>query len=119
MSAKTARDCATRYAAGRGSVRVLLVALALDILLGDPPNRFHPTAWMGSLIGYAKKARPLRQAAGDPDPAAGIPRPAAEMVFGGALAIGGAAFFAALGALAQRGFRACPRRSAGSPKPRF
>lgn len=51
---------------------VLLVAIAIDILLGDPPNRFHPVAWMGALIhkwrqlvsGYAQKmadstARPI------------------------------------------------------------
>ena len=29
---------------------ILCSALALDLLFGDPPNRFHPTAWMGSLI---------------------------------------------------------------------
>ncbi len=29
---------------------VILLALIVDALLGDPPNRFHPTAWMGSLI---------------------------------------------------------------------
>ena len=27
----------------------ILLALLFDLLLGDPPNRFHPTAWMGSL----------------------------------------------------------------------
>lgn len=51
---------------------ILLLAIAMDLLLGDPPNRFHPVAWMGALIykwqrlvcGYAQKttssiARPL------------------------------------------------------------
>src|SRR5262249_32657114 len=29
---------------------VLLLAVALDLTLGDPPNRWHPVAWVGSLI---------------------------------------------------------------------
>ena len=29
---------------------VLLLALALDLLLGDPPNRYHPVALMGNFI---------------------------------------------------------------------
>jgi adenosylcobinamide-phosphate synthase len=36
----------------------IFIALLLDMLLGDPPNRFHPTAWMGSLIGFLKRFRP-------------------------------------------------------------
>lgn len=36
----------------------IFIALLLDILLGDPPNRFHPTAWMGSLISLLKRFRP-------------------------------------------------------------
>jgi adenosylcobinamide-phosphate synthase len=35
-----------------------LFALLFDILLGDPPNRFHPTAWMGSLIRFLLRFRP-------------------------------------------------------------
>lgn len=35
-----------------------LLALLLDLLLGDPPNRFHPTAWMGSLIAFLLRWRP-------------------------------------------------------------
>jgi adenosylcobinamide-phosphate synthase len=31
-------------------VVTLLGALGLDLLLGDPPNVFHPTAWMGRFI---------------------------------------------------------------------
>ncbi len=30
---------------------VLALALALDLAAGDPRNRFHPTAWIGRLIG--------------------------------------------------------------------
>jgi len=35
-----------------------LLALLLDLLLGDPPNRFHPTAWMGNLIAFLLRFRP-------------------------------------------------------------
>lgn len=41
----------------RRRATVLLLALALDLLWGDPANRFHPVAWMGKLLallrGYA------------------------------------------------------------------
>jgi adenosylcobinamide-phosphate synthase len=37
---------------------ILFLALILDLLLGDPPNRFHPTAWMGSLIRFLLRFRP-------------------------------------------------------------
>ena len=39
-------------------VLILLAALLLDALLGDPPNKFHPVAWMGSLIYFLKKHAP-------------------------------------------------------------
>ncbi|NOZ76608.1 MAG: cobalamin biosynthesis protein CobD [Euryarchaeota archaeon] len=37
---------------------VLLLALALDRLFGEPPDRFHPTAWMGRTAGFLA-GRPL------------------------------------------------------------
>jgi adenosylcobinamide-phosphate synthase len=37
---------------------ILLLALLFDLLLGDPPNRFHPTAGMGSLIRLLLRFRP-------------------------------------------------------------
>jgi adenosylcobinamide-phosphate synthase len=37
---------------------ILFFALTLDLLLGDPPNRFHPTAWMGNLIRFLLRLRP-------------------------------------------------------------
>jgi adenosylcobinamide-phosphate synthase len=37
-----------------------LFALLFDLILGDPPNRFHPTAWMGSLIRFLLRFRPRR-----------------------------------------------------------
>jgi adenosylcobinamide-phosphate synthase len=36
-------------------VSVLLLAVALDLLLGDPPNRFHPVAWIGRLIAAGRR----------------------------------------------------------------
>jgi len=35
-----------------------LLAILFDLLLGDPPNRFHPTAWMGNLITFLLRWRP-------------------------------------------------------------
>lgn len=29
---------------------ILLLALIIDILLGEPPNKYHPVAWLGSFI---------------------------------------------------------------------
>lgn len=40
--------------------RVLLAALLLDWLVGDPPNRWHPVAWMGSVIYRLRKGAPER-----------------------------------------------------------
>jgi adenosylcobinamide-phosphate synthase len=39
-------------------IAVIIFALAIDLTLGDPKNRYHPTAWMGSLI--AKLTRALK-----------------------------------------------------------
>jgi adenosylcobinamide-phosphate synthase len=41
----------------------IFIALLIDLLLGDPPNRWHPVAWMGSVIAAAKRRAP--QLAGD------------------------------------------------------
>ena len=38
---------------------VLALAVALDLTLGEPPARFHPTVWMGWTIDIAKKLTPL------------------------------------------------------------
>ena len=35
---------------------VLLLAVALDLALGDPPNRFHPVSWIGALIAAGRRA---------------------------------------------------------------
>lgn len=40
--------------------KVLCLALLLDLTLGDPANRLHPVAWMGSVIANAKRYAPHR-----------------------------------------------------------
>lgn len=34
---------------------VLALAVALDLLLGDPPDRYHPVAWIGRLIALGRR----------------------------------------------------------------
>jgi adenosylcobinamide-phosphate synthase len=34
------------------AILIPVVALALDLAVGEPPNRFHPVVWMGRVIGY-------------------------------------------------------------------
>ncbi len=33
------------------SILIIGFALFLDMIFGDPKNRYHPTAWIGNLIG--------------------------------------------------------------------
>lgn len=47
----TGAEAARRWA-------VMAAALALDLALGDPPNRWHPVAWMGRAIAFARRAAP-------------------------------------------------------------
>src|SRR5260370_18362463 len=37
---------------------VLALAVALDLLAGDPPNRWHPVAWIGALIARGRGLAP-------------------------------------------------------------
>jgi len=39
-------------------VMVLGLAFLIDMVLGDPPNRFHPVAWMGNAIARARRSAP-------------------------------------------------------------
>lgn len=36
------------------NLTVVLLAGLFDLLLGEPPNRYHPVAWMGTLIGFIR-----------------------------------------------------------------
>ncbi|GAB4424248.1 MAG: adenosylcobinamide-phosphate synthase CbiB [Anaerolineae bacterium] len=39
---------------------VILLALGLDLLLGDPPNRFHPVVLMGNWLSLGRRRAPAR-----------------------------------------------------------
>ncbi len=42
------------------SVFILLIAIALDLILGDPPTRFHPVGWMGKSISFLESIAPRK-----------------------------------------------------------
>lgn len=63
---------------------IILSALALDLALGDPPNRYHPVAWMGSSISMARRWAP-RQGRWGP------------LLYGAAIVCGGAGCVALVG----------------------
>ncbi|GAB4535233.1 MAG: adenosylcobinamide-phosphate synthase CbiB [Anaerolineae bacterium] len=69
--------------------RVILLALLLDLLVGDPPNRYHPVAWMGTAIGAARR-RATAQGR--------LP----QFLYGSLLAVGGGAVIAGLGHMLDR-----------------
>src|SRR4030042_10611 len=39
---------------------ILLIALTLDLIFGEPPNTGHPVAWLGKLISWETKLAPRR-----------------------------------------------------------
>ncbi len=82
----------------------LPLALGLDLLLGDPPNRYHPVAWMGSLLAaLSRRARRIAWAAATPQT-----RPALELAAGAGVVIGGAAIVGGLGLLVSRRLERLP-----------
>ncbi len=38
----------------------IILAVGLDLAFGDPPNRYHPVAWMGSALTVARHRLPKR-----------------------------------------------------------
>jgi adenosylcobinamide-phosphate synthase len=36
------------------SASILALAMVIDAVFGEPPDRFHPTVWMGNVIAYLK-----------------------------------------------------------------
>lgn len=76
---------------------VILLALLIDLIFGDPPNRFHPVAWMGSVIGWARRHAPT---AGH----------RAQFLYGAGLVGGGALLVAGSGWLLARGLERLPQR---------
>ena len=55
---------------------VILLALLLDLTLGEPPNRLHPTVWMGKSIAFAERLAPGPQRP-----------PSAQFAYGAAMAL--------------------------------
>lgn len=66
--------------------RAIILALVLDLAVGDPANCFHPVAWMGTAIGAARRHAPGQGWL-------------AQLSFGALLVTGGAAIAAGLGQL--------------------
>ena len=54
----------------------ILLALLLDLALGEPPNRLHPTVWMGRTVALAERIGPGTQRAA-----------AAQFAYGAAMAL--------------------------------
>ncbi len=71
-----------------------LLAVLIDVALGDPPNRFHPVAWMGSLIATGERRAPRS--------------PRLAFAWGAALVCGGVFTVIALGLAIQWGLRTLP-----------
>ncbi|HEY3098615.1 MAG TPA: adenosylcobinamide-phosphate synthase CbiB [Methylomirabilota bacterium] len=46
---------ASAFGSVADAAAALAVAVALDLLFGDPPNRLHPVAWMGGGIGVGRR----------------------------------------------------------------
>ena len=44
--------------AGTDDLAVLALAVALDLALGEPPSRLHPTVWMGGTIAFTERLAP-------------------------------------------------------------
>jgi len=53
---------------------ILLLAILIDLFIGDPSNRWHPVAWMGSLIMRGRKNAPQ----------------SGKFIYGGFVSVGGA-----------------------------
>ena len=77
------------------TILVIPCAFLFDFLLGDPPNRYHPVAWMGSFIAAARRRAPRRGRL-------------AQLGYGGGLALGGATALAGAGWLLQCACRRLP-----------
>ena len=55
---------------------IIILALLLDLTLGEPPNRLHPTAWMGKTVALAERIAPGPHRT-----------PAAQFAYGAAMAL--------------------------------
>src|SRR5712691_457457 len=74
----------------------LLLALLLDLVLGDLSNRYHPVAWMGTGIGMARRLAP-RQGRWQ------------SCVYGAVVVIGGAVLVGGIGVVVDEVLHFLPR----------
>ena len=74
----------------------LVLALLLDLILGDLPNRYHPVAWMGAGIGMARRLAP-RQGRWQP------------CLYGAVVVIGGAVLVGGIGVVVEEGLHLLSR----------
>ena len=49
---------------GTDDLAVLVLAVLIDLVLGEPPTRFHPTVWMGRHISFVEKWLPKKNLLG-------------------------------------------------------
>ena len=49
---------------GTDHLAVLFLAVLIDLVLGEPPARFHPTVWMGRHISFVEKWSPKKNLLG-------------------------------------------------------
>ncbi|MCP4142067.1 MAG: cobalamin biosynthesis protein CobD [Chloroflexi bacterium] len=73
-----------------------LLALLIDNLFGDPPNAYHPVAWMGSVISKMQTRAPKND-------------PQKELAYGGLIVLGGGVLAAGAGWLFTQVIRFLPR----------
>ena len=73
-----------------------LLALVIDNLFGDPPNKYHPVAWIGSGISAAQKHAPK---SGSQE----------QLSYGGLIVFGGLGLTARLGWLVARLIQSLPK----------
>ena len=74
---------------------IVALALLLDHWFGDLPNRWHPVAWMGTLISVARRYVPVTGAA-------------AQFIYGAMVVLSGALLIGAVGAWVARLCRLLP-----------
>jgi adenosylcobinamide-phosphate synthase len=67
----------------------LLLAVFLDVLLGEPPNRWHPVAWMGTFISVIQRWAPKKGQW-------------QRLAFGAGIVLSGVAVMVVLGVLLER-----------------
>lgn len=83
---------------------ILIASLFLDLTVGDPPNRFHPVAWMGSAIAAAQRHAPLFLSPDHEHPLSPARRQehGRQLAYGGLIALFGILGSFGLGRLAER-----------------